>query len=35
VVSLIKDESGDRIIGARICDTLSGRIKYVYSQPAI
>ncbi|KAF8662013.1 hypothetical protein HU200_056571 [Digitaria exilis] len=27
VVSLIRDESGERIIGARIHDTLSGRIK--------
>ncbi|KAM0853534.1 hypothetical protein ACQ4PT_051026 [Festuca glaucescens] len=27
VVSLIKDESGERVIGARIRDTLSGRIK--------
>jgi glycerol-3-phosphate dehydrogenase len=35
VVSLIKDESGERIIGARIRDTLSGRIKYVLSLPAI
>ncbi|GJN12147.1 hypothetical protein PR202_ga30402 [Eleusine coracana subsp. coracana] len=33
VVSLIKDESGERVIGARIRDTLSGRIKYVYSLP--
>jgi glycerol-3-phosphate dehydrogenase len=30
VVSLIKDESGERVIGARIRDTLSGRIKYVF-----
>lgn len=35
VVSLIKDEYGERIIGARIRDTLSGRIKYVLSLPAI
>lgn len=35
VVSLIRDESGERIIGARIRDTLSGRIKYVLSLPAL
>ncbi|GJN36864.1 hypothetical protein PR202_gb25763 [Eleusine coracana subsp. coracana] len=35
VVSLIKDESGERVIGARIRDTLSGRIKYVYSLSGI